>query len=116
MSRIVAAVDRGCWLTTDPDEAVMASKHRPVYTSPGKSQVPTVARLGSYRFFFFSNEGTELSHIHVQRERRLAKFSLDLVALVSSTAFAAHELGVLIRMVAEHRDQFLEAWHAFFGG
>jgi hypothetical protein len=78
--------------------------------------VPTVARIGPYRFFFFSNEGTESPHIHVQRERRLAKFSLDPVTLVSSTEFAAHELGVLIRMVAEHRGQFLEAWHAFFGG
>jgi hypothetical protein len=78
--------------------------------------VPTVARIGPYRFFFFSNEGTESPHIHVQRERRLAKLPLDPVTLVSSTGFAAHELGVVIRTVTEHRDQVLEAWHAFFGG
>jgi hypothetical protein len=77
--------------------------------------VPTVARIGPYRFFFFSNEGTESPHIHVQRERRLAKLSLDPVQLVSSTGFAAHELGVVLRMVTEHRDQFLEVRHAFFG-
>jgi Domain of unknown function (DUF4160) len=78
--------------------------------------VPTVARIGPYRFFFFSNEGTEAPHVHVQREQRLAKFLLEPVTLVSSTGFAAHELGIILQMVAEHRDQFLEAWHAFFGG
>ncbi len=77
--------------------------------------MPTVARIGPYRFFFFSNEGTEAPHIHAQRERRLAKFSLDPVMLVSSTGFGAHELGALTRLIAERREQFLEAWYAFFG-
>jgi|GEM_PF-6727398 len=36
--------------------------------------------------------------------------------LVSSTEFAAHELGVLMRMITEHRKEFVEAWHAYFGG
>src|SRR5688572_3522127 len=43
--------------------------------------MPTVARIGPYRFFFYGNEGTEPPHIHVQRERRLAKFWLDPVLL-----------------------------------
>jgi len=36
--------------------------------------MPTVARIGPYRLFFYSNEDTEPPHIHVQREQRLAKF------------------------------------------
>jgi hypothetical protein len=36
--------------------------------------VPTVARIGPYRFFFFGNESLEPPHIHVQRDRNLAKF------------------------------------------
>ena len=43
--------------------------------------MPTVARIGPYRFFFYGNEGLELAHIHVQRDRRLAKFWLDPVTL-----------------------------------
>jgi hypothetical protein len=50
--------------------------------------VPTVARIGPYRFFFFSNEGSEPPHIHVQRDRALAKFWLRPVALASASAFA----------------------------
>ena len=54
--------------------------------------MPTVLRLGPYRFFFFSNENGEPAHIHVQRERALAKFWLRPVALASSTGFSAAEL------------------------
>ncbi len=31
--------------------------------------MPTVFRSGPYRFFFYSNEGSEPPHIHVQRDR-----------------------------------------------
>jgi hypothetical protein len=33
--------------------------------------IPTVLKEGKYRFFFFSNEGTEPPHIHVESERNL---------------------------------------------
>ena len=36
--------------------------------------MPTVLRIGTYRFFFYANENSEPHHIHVQRERALAKF------------------------------------------
>jgi len=76
--------------------------------------MPTVARIGPYRFFFFANEGLEPAHIHVQRDRALAKFWLDQVALASSSGFAAHELRRIQALVEEHRDRFQEAWHEFF--
>jgi hypothetical protein len=53
---------------------------------------PTIRRIGPYRFFFFSNEGIEPAHVHVQRERMLAKFWLSPVELARSVGFAAHEL------------------------
>ncbi|WP_428355130.1 DUF4160 domain-containing protein [Methyloprofundus sp.] len=42
----------------------------------------------SFRFFFYSNENGEPAHIHIQRERMLAKFWLKPVALASSTRFS----------------------------
>ncbi|WP_231363466.1 DUF4160 domain-containing protein [Thioalkalivibrio sulfidiphilus] len=48
--------------------------------------------IGPYRFFFYSNERGEPPHIHVQRERFLAKFWLSPVALAGSKRFASHEL------------------------
>jgi hypothetical protein len=78
------------------------------------ARVPTVLRSGPYRFFFFGNEGTEQAHIHVQRDRSVAKFWLGPVALASSSGFTAHELRRLQRLVAEKREHFEEAWHEFF--
>ena len=77
--------------------------------------MPVIARVGPYRFFFYSNENDEPPHVHVQRERMLAKFWLHEVVLAESKRFAAHELRELERMVRERRTGFLEAWHEFFG-
>jgi hypothetical protein len=76
--------------------------------------MPTILRIGPYRFFFYSNEMGEPPHIHVQSERKLAKFWLQPVALASSTRFAAHELNALNRLVEEHRDRLLEKWNEYF--
>lgn len=77
--------------------------------------MPTVLRVAGYRFFFYANESGEPRHVHVQRERMLAKIWLQPVVLASSTGFAAHELRKVIRLVAEHKEQFMEAWDEFFG-
>jgi len=76
---------------------------------------PTVLRVERFRFFFFSNEGHEPPHVHVQDGGKLAKFWLDDVVLAASTGFAAHELTHIQTLVAEHRGSLLEAWHEFFG-
>lgn len=77
--------------------------------------MPTVARIGAYRFFFYSNEGTEPPHIHVQRERCLAKFWLQQVGLAWVTGFRAVEMRKIERLVVSRQQEFLEAWHEYFG-
>jgi hypothetical protein len=80
----------------------------------GCEKMPTVLRVGPYRFFFYSRENNEPPHIHVERDDAYAKFWLDPIALASSRGFRAHELGELRTMVEQHRDLFLERWHEFF--
>lgn len=77
--------------------------------------MPTILRIGSYRFFFYSNERGEPPHIHVQRESFLAKFWLNPVALASSKRFASHELRTIQKHVDENREIFLEAWNEHIG-
>ncbi len=36
--------------------------------------MPTVAKIGSYRFYFYSSDANEPPHIHVKQERFTAKF------------------------------------------
>jgi hypothetical protein len=75
---------------------------------------PTVLRLGPYRLFFFSNEAGEPPHVHVQRERMLAKFWLEPVTLARSTGFAPTELRKIQAIVIEHESVLLEAWNGYF--
>ncbi|MHC4400288.1 MAG: DUF4160 domain-containing protein [Planctomycetota bacterium] len=76
--------------------------------------MPTVDAIGPYRFFFYSNEGDEPRHVHVQHERKLAKFWLERVLLAYSRRFRAHELRAIERIVIDNRPRFLEAWNGFF--
>jgi hypothetical protein len=75
---------------------------------------PTVLRSGPYRFFFFSGDRDEPPHVHVQREAKRAKFWLDPVRLQHSGGFDPPEISRLERLVVEHREELLRAWHDFF--
>ena len=77
--------------------------------------MPTILRIGPFRFFFYSNENDEPAHIHIQRDRKLAKYWLNPVTLASSTRFSPTELRKLELLVVENREQFLEAWNEYFG-
>jgi hypothetical protein len=74
--------------------------------------VPNVANVGPYRFFFYSNESGEPAHVHVPRERKLAKFWLEPVELGDSYRFTAHELREIVQ---DRSAEFLEAWNEYFG-
>jgi hypothetical protein len=63
--------------------------------------MPTVLRIGATRFFFFSNEGAEPAHIHIEQAGALAKFWLDPVALAGSSRFSGHELRRLEKHVVD---------------
>ena len=77
--------------------------------------MPTALREGPYSFVFFSYDKSEPPHIHVKRERRIAKFWLTPVVLAKNRGFAGHELNRIARLVAEHEPTILEAWHEYFG-
>lgn len=78
------------------------------------STMPTVLEEGPYRFVFFSSDKGEPPHIHVKRERLIAKFWLDPVALAKNRGFQGHELNHITRLVATHVPVLLEAWHEYF--
>jgi hypothetical protein len=49
-------------------------------------------RIGPYRLFFYSGDGAEPPHIHVERDQYVAKFWLEPVRLARSGGFGAAEL------------------------
>ena len=79
------------------------------------SVVPTVLLAEGCRFFFFSNEGTEPPHIHVERGDGYAKFWLEPVELVDAVGMKTRELGRARLLVIQHRIDFREKWREYFG-
>lgn len=77
--------------------------------------MPTILRIKGYRFFFFSLEGSEPPHIHIEHSDKVAKFWLKSINLASSTGFRSHELTEIRALVMEHSEKFLEKWNEYFG-
>jgi hypothetical protein len=82
----------------------------------GASGDPDVLRVGPYRFFFYSSDGNEPPHIHVERDEDVASFWLDPVRLARSGGFRPAEMRDLARLVTEQRQTLMEAWNDYFGG
>ena len=77
--------------------------------------MPTVLRIGPYRFGFYSKENSEPPHVHVTHGRSTAKYWLDpAVVLATSRGFGGHELTVVRRLIEANRPRLLEAWHDHF--
>jgi hypothetical protein len=76
--------------------------------------MPTILRVGRYRFFFFSNENNEPPHIHVKAESDQAKFWLTPIELASSHGFRGQELNEIEKIIQEHLQELIEAWHEYF--
>ena len=76
--------------------------------------MPTILRIGAYRFFFYSAEHPPM-HIHAESGDNVAKFELEPVRLVMNRGFRGSEVTRLRALIIEHRDTFRERWHEFFG-
>lgn len=77
--------------------------------------MPTILRVKGYRFFFFSLEGKEPPHIHVEQAERYAKLWLDPVSIARSKGFRSHELSEILTIVENSRQLFKEKWNEHFG-
>jgi hypothetical protein len=76
--------------------------------------MPVALRVKGYRFFFFSLEGHEPPHIHVEQAERFAEFWLKPVSLVKSRGFRSNELSEIQKIVEENLDTLLEKWDEHF--
>jgi len=78
--------------------------------------MPTIRSVsGAYRFYFYSFDCDEPPHVHVQRDRRVAKFWLDPLTLASNRGFSDRDLAAARRIIFERRPQMMEAWREHCG-
>ena len=76
--------------------------------------MPTVLRIGPYRFLFYSSDRGEPPHIHVKRGFSEAKFWLEPIRLESNSGYPPHELNVVEKLVTRNREFLLKKWHEHF--
>ncbi|PSP36053.1 MAG: DUF4160 domain-containing protein [Cyanobacteria bacterium QS_8_48_54] len=76
--------------------------------------MPTVVLVGLYSFIFFSSDRGEPAHIHVKRDRQIAKFWLDPISVEKNRGFQEYELNQIARLVEENQTVLLDAWRDYF--
>lgn len=80
----------------------------------GSAAMPTALRNGPYRFYFYSYDCNERRHMHVDRERRTAKFWIDPdVMLAENSGYRANELRQIERIIRDNLEELRHAWDAF---
>jgi hypothetical protein len=65
--------------------------------------MPTVLRIGPFRFHFYSDERGEPAHIHVRTSEGECKFWLEPVIFAKNRGLAPHTLREIERLVFEHQ-------------
>jgi hypothetical protein len=73
--------------------------------------MPTVLRIGPYRFHFYSNESNEPAHIHVRSSDGECKFWLDPVRLAGNRGIAPQDIRDIERLVFENQPYLVERFH-----
>lgn len=75
--------------------------------------MPTLLRIGSFRFHFYSDEGSEPPHVHVRCNEGEAKFWLIPVSLANNRGVPLHHLREIERLVFEHKLLFIEKYNEY---
>jgi len=76
--------------------------------------MPTVMRIGSLRFHFYSDEGNEPPHIHIETPDGECKFWLDPIKLARNKGVPAPMLRNIERLVFENIELIREKYNAYF--
>lgn len=74
--------------------------------------MPTVLRIGPFRFHFYSDEGNEPAHIHIRTPEGECKFWLErTIRLARNRGVRPVALRRIEQLVFEHQATLREAFH-----
>ena len=73
--------------------------------------MPTVLRILSFRFHFYSDEGNEPPHIHVETPDGECKFWLQPICLAGNKGVPAYIVRQIERLVFEYQDFLREKYN-----
>ena len=76
--------------------------------------MPTVLRVGPYRFFFYAGDKDEPPHVHVERDDSEAKYWLGPPRLQRNIGFTRKELNKIERVIEDNQEELMRCWDEFF--
>ena len=76
--------------------------------------MPTILRIGPYRFLFYASDGDEPMHVHVMRDDSMAKFWIKPVRLSLNIGYASKELREIGKLVEKNINEIERKWNEFF--
>jgi len=77
--------------------------------------MPTVLKIGSFRFHFYSDEGNEPPHIHVATADGECKFWLDSIRLARNKGIAPRVVREIEKLVFKNQNLLREKYNDFHG-
>lgn len=96
--------------TCHPSDYTGGIRATPVIDEP-VIEMPTVLRVGPYRFHFYSDERGEPAHVHVRSSDGECKFWLDPVGLAKNRGLAPHQLRDIEKIVYEHQELLIKKYN-----
>jgi hypothetical protein len=78
-----------------------------------ENAVPVVLRVGGFKFFFFSDEGNEPVHIHVEYGDKAAKYWLCPVRLARNYGMKPQDLRKIREILEKNESMIQEKWDEF---
>ena len=79
-------------------------------------EMPTVLRIGSFRFHFYSDEANEPPHVHVAAPDGECKFWLEPIILARNKGVDPKTVRKIEKSVFEHFDLLREKYNEFHRG
>ena len=77
--------------------------------------MPTILRIFGFRFFFYSNEGNEPQHVHVEKAGSWGKYWIDPVEVAYMNNFTKQEEKKVDEIVRREQNLFKSKWDEYFG-
>lgn len=78
--------------------------------------MPTVLLINGFRFYFYSGDGNEPAHIHVEKGDGIGKIWLEPVLMAQYfDHFKSKEQKEAMKLAADNYELLKSKWHEFFG-
>lgn len=77
--------------------------------------MPTILEENGYSVMVFTREPKEPAHVHVMKDRKLAKFWLESLEVAKNRGYRSHELTAIRRIIKAHQPRLKKAYEKIHG-